>query len=178
MDLLTISWPTLSPALTRAVEPFCVRFGFPHLAAHFPLAFASLAFWVGLHFASILLTPFIYAPYKQLPKRTRIQWHVHLVALVHAAIITPLAAAQWYIVRQDGGLQGGSHPLATNRTYGYTVEAGNVYAVALGYFAWDVVVSALFDGPAFIAHGVVAMTAFTFVYVSGRTAKPQGAHMY
>lgn len=166
MDILRLPFGTISPALTEAVEPFCTRWGVPLLAVHLPLALASLAFWVGLHFASIVLTPSVYAPYKTLPRKTRIGWHVHLVALVHACIITPLAAAQWYYVRQDGGLDGGKHPLAINRLHGYTQETGNVYAIALGYFAWDVVVSALFDGPAFIAHGVVAMTAFAFVYVS------------
>ncbi|PWN17833.1 hypothetical protein BCV69DRAFT_123270 [Microstroma glucosiphilum] len=164
MAILAVTLNTLSPALTKAVEPFCTKYGFPHLATHFPLALASLVFWVSLQFASALITPSLYAPYKNLPRKTRVQWHVHLVALVHAVIITPLAAAQWYAVRQDGGLVGGKHPLAANRLYGYTVETGNVYAIALGYFAWDVVVSALFDGPAFIAHGVVAMVAFTFVY--------------
>jgi hypothetical protein len=166
MAILSVTLDTLSPALTEALEPFCTKYGFPLLARHFPLALASLAFWVSLQFASALITPSLYAPYKNLPRKTRVQWHVHLVALVHAVIITPLAAAQWYAVRQDGGLEGGKHPLAANRLYGYTVEIGNVYAIALGYFAWDVVVSALFDGPAFIAHGVVAMVAFTFVYVS------------
>ncbi|CAO1621789.1 unnamed protein product [Sympodiomycopsis kandeliae] len=164
MGLLSISWDTLSPTLTAKVEPWTTSFGSPLLATHLPLALASLAFWVALHFASILATPLVYSPYKKLPKRTRIQWHVHFVAFVHACVITPMAAYQWYAVRADGGLNGGNHPLAINRTYGYTKEAGNVYAIALGYFAWDVVVSALFDGPAFIAHGVVAMLAFTFVY--------------
>lgn len=166
MGVLSVSWDTISLQWTTKLEPWCTRFGSPYLAVHLPLALVSLTFWVALHFASILVTPLVYPPYKKLPKRTRIQWHVHFVALVHATIITPLAAAQWYAVRADGGLNGGSHPLAVNRIYGYTQEVGNVYAIALGYFAWDVVVSALFDGPAFIAHGVVAMLAFTFVYVS------------
>ncbi|PWN24578.1 hypothetical protein BDZ90DRAFT_247354 [Jaminaea rosea] len=134
------------------------------MATHFPLVLLSLSFWLLLHFGSILLTPAIYPAYKRLPGRTRTQWHVHFVALAHAVIIVPLAAAQWYEVREGGGLKGSSHPLAQNRTYGYTKEAGNVYAVTLGYFIWDLVVSALFDGPAFIAHGAVAMMAFTFVY--------------
>lgn len=168
MDLLPrleLSFGTIIPSLTVALEPYCTRLGVPYLAVHVPLALVSLAGWLGLQILSILLTPYVYPPYKQLPRKTRISWHVHFVALVHALVITPLAAAQWYAVRQGGGLEGGSHPLAKNRTYGYTVEAGNVYAVTLGYFIWDLVVSALYDGPAFVAHGAVAMIAFTFVYV-------------
>ncbi|CAO1624661.1 unnamed protein product [Parajaminaea phylloscopi] len=163
-DYLELSFGSISPALTVAAEPYCTRLGIPHLATHLPLALASLAGWLAVHLGSAILTPIVYPPYKRLPKRTRVQWHVHFVALVHAAIITPLAAAQWAAVREGGGLESGSHPLAKNRTYGYTVEAGNVYAVTLGYFVWDLVVSALFDGPAFVAHGAVALTAFTFVY--------------
>lgn len=174
--MLELSFGTISPSLTVLLEPYCTRFGIPYMAVHLPLALASLAGWLTIHLASAVLTPVIYPAYKQLPRRTRIQWHVHFVALAHALVITPLAAAQWAAVREGGGLESGSHPLAKNRTYGYTVEAGNVYAVTLGYFVWDLVVSALFDGPAFVAHGFVAMTAFTFVYVSFAHAvmpKPQ-----
>ncbi|CEH17340.1 uncharacterized conserved protein [Ceraceosorus bombacis] len=150
--------------LAEWATPYAIQAGLPLLPAHLSTIIRSLALWTTLQLLSSLVSPYIFPDtYPKLKRSTRISWDVHFVALVHAAIITPLCGKVWWDVYQQGGLNG-THPLALRRVYGYTFEAGQVYAIAIGYFIWDTVVSILFDGPAFVAHGVVALTAFVLVY--------------
>lgn len=150
--------------LVNWAQPYCTAYGVPHLAKALPTVIHSLALWLSLQFLSARLSPKLFPKtFANLKKSTRVSWHVHWVAFCHAAIITPLAGRLWWKVYQEGGMSG-THTLARNRVYGYDDEAASIYGIALGYFIWDAVVSALYDGPAFVAHGLVAMTAFIFVF--------------
>jgi hypothetical protein len=153
-----------SAVLIHYAQPYCTQFGVPHLARYLPTVITSLSFWISLQMLSARVSPKLFPKtFAQLKPATRTSWHVHWVAFCHAAIITPLAARLWWKVHQEGGMSG-SHNLAKNRVYAFDEEAAYIYAIALGYFLWDAVVSALYDGPAFVAHGVVAMVAFIFVF--------------
>ncbi|ORY21760.1 hypothetical protein BCR33DRAFT_729187 [Rhizoclosmatium globosum] len=46
--------------------------------------------------------------------------------------------------------------LNADKLFGYTVQAGNVIAIILGYFIWDIYVSIESQDPAFIIHGIFA----------------------
>jgi hypothetical protein len=180
-----------SAALTSWAQPYCTMGGFPHLAPFLPDVLRSLGIWVGLQLLSNRVSPKLFPQtWSKLKPATRASWNIHWVALVHALVITPATARIWWKVYQQGGM-GGTHALGQDRLYGFDKETGSVYAIALGYFIWDSIVSALvctsgrcnvayvigaishvhiflvlqYDGPAFVAHGLVAMTAFIFVYV-------------
>lgn len=130
-------------SIAQSLDPYLVSFGFPHLSAHLPLVFKSLCFWLTLQLLSRLASPKIFPKtYPSLKPSTKTSWDVHFVAFCHASIIVPLVAKIWWDVRNKGGMQG-SHPLAIDRTYGYDKQAGDVYAIALGYFIWDAAVSIL-----------------------------------
>ncbi|KAE8227899.1 hypothetical protein CF326_g7186, partial [Tilletia indica] len=160
-DLISQSWTAFSHELTTLSAPLCAQLGISKLANHLPTTVLSLLFFLSLQYVSRFLSPIIFPQsYKKLKPITKTSWDVHWVAFVHAAIITPLAAIQWYKVTTGTDKQ----PLRIDRTYGYDPEVGEVYAIALGYFIWDAWVSILYDGPGFIAHGLVAMTAFILVY--------------
>jgi len=130
-------------SLVSLAQPYCTEYNIPHLAQFIPTVLLSLSFWVGLQVLSSQVSPKIFpGTWSKLKPATRTSWNVHWVALVHATIITPLTARIWWKVYQQGGLQG-THGLAKDRLYAYDAEAGQVYAIALGYFIWDAVVSAL-----------------------------------
>lgn len=134
---------SMSAALVKWAQPFCTQYGFKHLAPYLPTVLASLSFWLSLQYLSAKVSPRLFPQtFANLRHSTKVSWHVHFVALAHACIITPMAARMWYKVYEQGGMEG-NHPLARNRTYGFDHEAAQVYAVALGYFVWDLVVSAL-----------------------------------
>ncbi|KDN50857.1 DUF887-domain-containing protein [Tilletiaria anomala UBC 951] len=155
----------LFPQLIEATRPYCIKYGVPTMAPHVPTILLSLSAWVTIQLASSALSPLIFKQsFAKMNRRTRINWDIHVVSFVHASIVTPAAAAIWWKIRQQGGLEAKVHPLAANRTYGYDYETGQVYAIALGYFIWDTVISLLYEGPAFIAHGVVCFIAFALAY--------------
>ncbi|PWN48961.1 DUF887-domain-containing protein [Violaceomyces palustris] len=150
--------------LASFIQPYCNDLNIPHLPEHLPTVIRSLLIWVSLQLLSSGLSPILFPKtYPKLKKLTRISWDVHFVALVHACVITPLAARIWWKIRQEGGLSG-QHPLAVDRLYGYDRETAQVYAIALGYFIWDSFISIKYDGPGFIAHGLVAFTAMLLVF--------------
>ncbi|CAD6930925.1 unnamed protein product [Tilletia caries] len=150
-DLITKSYTELSHQLITLSAPLCAQHGISKLANHLPTVLLSLTFFSTLQQVSRILSPLLFPnSYKKLKPITKTSWDVHWVAFVHAVLITPLAAMQWYKVTAGSDKQ----PLRIDRTYGYDPEVGQVYAIALGYFIWDAWVSILYDGPGFIAHGL------------------------
>lgn len=132
-----------SVALVTWAQPYCSKWGFAHLAPFLPNVLQSLGIWVGLQILSSKVSPKVFPKtWAQLKPATRTSWNVHWVAFVHAAVITPLTARIWWKVYKQGGMDG-THILAKDRLYGFDQEAGSIYAIALGYFIWDAVVSAL-----------------------------------
>lgn len=117
--------------------------GVPHLAPYLPYVIQSLAFWISLQLLSAKVSPKLFPnTWRTLKPATRTSWHVHFVAMIHATIITPLTAAIWWKTYQDRQL-GNANVLNQNRLYAFDQQAASVYAIALGYFVWDAVVSAL-----------------------------------
>ncbi|KAK0542286.1 hypothetical protein OC846_006682 [Tilletia horrida] len=160
-DLILDRYTELSHRLTELAAPWTAKYGVSKLANHLSTVLVSLAFFSSLQILSRIISPIFFPnSYKKLKPITKKSWDVHFVAFWHAVIITPLAAIQWYKVTTGSDKQ----PLRIDRTYGYDPEVGHVYAITLGYFIWDAWVSILYDGPGFIAHGLVAMTAFVLAY--------------
>ncbi len=121
------------PWVTQAVQPYADQLGIPAIAPHVPTVVLSLTSWVTIQYLSAVLSPKLFPKrFAKFDRRTRVNWDIHVVSFVHAAIVTPAAAAIWWQVQQSGGLAAKNHPLAIDRLRGYDYEAGQVYAIALG----------------------------------------------
>ena len=58
---------------------------------------------------------------------------------------------------------------AVERVYGYTGASGLIQALAVGYFVWDLIVSARYlkiFGPGILAHAMTALAVFSLGFVS------------
>ena len=151
--------------LVAWLQPYADAYGMHHLPAHLPTLIRSTLLWFAIQTLSSQLSPRLFPKtFAKFNRKTRISWDIHIVSLVHAALITPLAARIWLKARETNALGLRTHPLAVDRLYGYDYETAQVYAIAQGYFVWDSVISILHEGPGFIAHGLVALVAFTLVY--------------
>lgn len=151
--------------LVSWLQPYADAYGMHHLPTHVPTLIRSTLLWFAIQTLSAQVSPRLFPKtFAKLSRKTRISWDIHVVSFVHAALITPLAARIWWKTRQTNALGFHTHPLAVDRLYGYDYETAQVYAIAQGYFLWDSIISILHEGPGFIAHGIVALTAFTLVY--------------
>ncbi|KAL1755960.1 TLC domain-containing protein [Schizophyllum commune] len=111
-----------------------------------PLIIASLLFFTSIH---VLVSPIctkVLAPrtYRGLRgRRGRNAWNIHVVSMVHALIVVPLAMRCLY-----------SPSLAANRIHGWDYDAAIAHSVAVGYFLWDTADAIInFVDLGFVAHG-------------------------
>uniref|UniRef100_D8PSW9 TLC domain-containing protein n=1 Tax=Schizophyllum commune (strain H4-8 / FGSC 9210) TaxID=578458 RepID=D8PSW9_SCHCM len=111
-----------------------------------PLIIASLLFFTSIH---VLVSPIctkILAPrtYRSLRgRRGRNAWNIHVVSMVHALIVVPLASRCLH-----------SPSLAANRIHGWDYDAAIAHSVAVGYFLWDTADAIVnFVDLGFVAHG-------------------------
>ncbi|KAF1813626.1 DUF887-domain-containing protein [Eremomyces bilateralis CBS 781.70] len=100
--------------------------------------------------------------YANLPRKTRLNWDIHVVSFVQSVLISAMAL---YVVAVDEERK--VMGLAENwpeRIWGYDGGLGLILAFACGYFAWDLAVSLLHAdmfGFGILAHAVCALTVFT-----------------
>ncbi|KAL7408946.1 TLC domain-containing protein [Mrakia frigida] len=114
----------------------------PKLETHLPTILASTAFFFALEFVSGKVSPIYSSSYRNHPKKTQIAWNSNVAALVHALVICPLA---WRV--------SGAPAIVGDEVWGYTWEAGQVFAISCG-FIWDTVFS-YFNCPFdFLLHGI------------------------
>jgi len=139
------------------LESFFTAVGLQKLTYHWQaLLFATLAcnFTVGF---SRIISPILFPKsYKQLSDRKRLSWDIHVVSLVHSVAITALSVP----LLLDETLQ-------KDKVFGYDEYAGNVYAIACGYFLWDSLVSLYYVkqfGVGFLVHGASCFGVYLFAY--------------
>ncbi|TPX71104.1 hypothetical protein SpCBS45565_g01328 [Spizellomyces sp. 'palustris'] len=125
----------------------------PHLVDHGHIILASaigcqFIYWIGYylsawsgnkHFAAL-------SPIK------RVDWALHIVSSVHAVAICFLAFPIF-----------GEPTLQKDKVYGYAPYAGDVYAIATGYFLWDTIICLYYIaqfGVGFALHGLACLTVF------------------
>lgn len=151
--------------LVSWVQPYADAYGIHHLPPHLPTLIRSTLLWFVIQTLSSKVSPLVFPKtFRNFNRKTRTSWDIHVVSMVHATVIVPLAARVWWKARQANSLGFKTHPLAIDRLYGYDWETAQVYSIAQGYFIWDSIISILHEGPGFIAHGLVALIAFTLVY--------------
>ena len=109
---------------------------------------------------SNLLCPKIY---RNLDKRTKVNWDVHIVSLFQSVFICGLAL---YAIFFD---EARATMTWRERLWGYTGYDGFMAAMACGYFIWDLVVSTInvrIFGYGMLAHAIAATVVFSFGFVS------------
>lgn len=160
----------LGPApawLQSAVTPIAKTLQLPSLPFHVHEVIFAYALYQTIEtvispWLSTLLFPNIY---RKLPRRTRINWDVHVVSLVQSCLINALAL---WVMFKDEERHDMRHS-AVERVYGYTSASGLIQAFATGYFLWDLIVStrhfSIF-GIGIWFHAVSALSVFSFGFVS------------
>lgn len=135
----------LRATLRSAAAPLANKLGFKKLSGHFDvLVLSALFFWS----VQCLWSPFVsrafFKSYTRLTtSRAKNNWNVHVVSLIHAAAIIPLAFRCLNIKVLD-----------EDRAFGWDDRVGTLMAVSLGYFAWDTIESIVhYSGTGFVAHG-------------------------
>src|SRR6266536_4127555 len=153
------------PYLSKLFHPFAAYFNLPTLPVHVhEVLFAFLLYQGTQSFFSPFLSNLLFPKvYNSLPRRTRLNWDVHVVSLLQSTLINVLAL---WVMWTDGERKGMN---AEERVYGYTGTCGMIQGFATGYFLWDLVVSTTHMnvfGIGLWAHAVSALWVFSFGFVS------------
>lgn len=124
------------------------------LKNHQHVLISAFLFWEFVYLSSGWISYYISAQYRQLNKRNQRSWKSHCVSFLHAVIICILALPVQF-----------SSNLKEDRLFGYDPYAGNVYAIACGYFLWDTLICLYdFHGVPFALHGVACFFVFIFSF--------------
>ncbi|KAI1316741.1 hypothetical protein EDD11_009557 [Mortierella claussenii] len=102
---------------------------------------------------SQLISPRLFpATYPKLQGAKKLNWDVHVVSSFHAITIVLLSAPLLW-----------NETLLRNKIFGYDFYAGQVYAIACGYFLWDTLHSIRYMkefGIGFVFHGFCSFSVF------------------
>lgn len=143
--------------LQSLVTPWAQKYNLNTLPLHIhEVLIAFVAYHVVFLLSPLISTWLFPRHYPALKPRTRINWNIHVVSLVQSILISALGL---YVMFTDKERAEQEH-----RVFGYTGIGGAAQAFALGYFVWDLAMSAAyFDifGIGFLAHAASAVIVFT-----------------
>ncbi|KAL8747672.1 MAG: hypothetical protein Q9190_000468 [Brigantiaea leucoxantha] len=156
--------------LIKAANPLASIFNLPTLPLHIhELLLATLSYHViGVFISPPLSRALFPRIYPNLPKRSRLNWDVHVVSLVQSIFVC--AAALWVIFKDD-------ERRAMDwkeRVWGYTGSAGMIQALAAGYFLWDLQICIRYIkvfGWGMLMHAIAALVVFCLGFVSFAAAQ-------
>ena len=164
-------FPIPAPAwMIRLVQPLTDYLSLPALALHtHEILFAFLLY----HFSCAFVSPFLSSRicpkvYKNLNKRNRLNWDVHVVSFFQSCLICGMAF--WLMFYDEERKELRDRDRWEGRIWEYTGAGGLCQSFGMGYFLWDAVLCAWhFDvfGPGMLAHALSALTVFSFGYVRG-----------
>lgn len=141
-------------AIKDWVTPYAQSVYLPYMPDHIMAILRSMLLWWSVQLLSHGVSPYLFPKtFAKMPTRTRISWDLHVVSLVHSLIIGPVML--YYFVNLNE---------QTDRLFGYDYTLGQMYAISLGYFLWDVIVSLRYEGITFIVHGFLGFCANINVY--------------
>lgn len=154
-------------SLFALTEPLASALSLPTLPHHVhEVLFALVLYQSVQSIISPVLSPILFPKiYKNLTRRTRINWDVHVVSLVQSCLINVLAL--WVMFTDEERYQ--MKDSAVERVFGYTGASGLIQGLACGYFIWDLLVSTRYlsiFGIGIWAHAVTALCVFSFGFVS------------
>ena len=141
------------PGLAEAVTPLMSDYlGYTIVPLHIEEIFLSAVFYQAIYIVSSIVSPMFCQGYRTLPKRTQLNFDIHVVSQVQAILILALS----FPLFTDSVLK-------ADRVYGYTPYGGFVSAMAMGYFIWDIYICLRFlsmFGIGFAVHGIAAGFVF------------------
>ncbi|KAL5533261.1 hypothetical protein ACEPAF_5037 [Sanghuangporus sanghuang] len=140
-------------ALQDLSRPFVPPLGITKLPeyAHVIAASSLSFFFIHLVLAPLLSKALFPRSYGQLKShRSRNNWNIHIVSLIHALTVIPLAFKSLYLPALDA-----------DRAFGWDPQYGTLAGIACGYFIWDTLESLWhFSDISFVIHGVACF----FIY--------------
>ncbi len=153
------------PFLQDLVKGPAAKLGLTTLHLHIhELLLATLTYtFICTVVSPVLSTLFFPKIYSNLPRRTRLNWDVHVVSLLQSTFIN--FAALWVMWADEERKQMGWE----ERVWGYSGAGGMIQGFAAGYFLWDLGICFRYRsvfGLGLLAHAVAALVVFSFGFVS------------
>ncbi|WEW55015.1 hypothetical protein PRK78_000442 [Emydomyces testavorans] len=123
--------------LQTLIRPFTEYASLPSLQYHIHEVLGAFVFYqlvqsVISPIVSSWLFPNIYPKF---PRRTKLNWDVHVVSLVQSTIINTVALWVMFVDEERKSMNAGE------RVFGYSGASALIQALATGYFLWDLIVS-------------------------------------
>ncbi|TGZ81761.1 DUF887-domain-containing protein [Ascodesmis nigricans] len=147
-------------------RPFAEAIYLPTLPLHIHQVIGSAIFYqaVYLYISPIITKIFLPRIYNSFPKRTQVNWDVHVVSFIQSVFICALAL--WVMVHPERAPGYGSdREAALFRVFGYTVTGGAIQGYAVGYFIWDLFICIYhfkIMGLGFVAHAISALAVYSW----------------
>ncbi|OAR01961.1 hypothetical protein LLEC1_00108 [Akanthomyces lecanii] len=148
------------PWLSDLVRPLSRQLGLVTLPLHIhEVAFAALLYSVIFYPLSPIFSRLI-APkyYSQLSRSKRLNWHAHVVSMVQSVFINGLALWIKWVDEERSTMD------REGRIWGYSGAPAFLQSMAVGYFVWDFLVTAInldVFGIGTLAHAISALTVFS-----------------
>ncbi|KAI5797700.1 TLC domain-containing protein [Geopyxis carbonaria] len=162
MEVFTLPCP---PALSKFAEAFAEKYSLPTFPLHVHQVLIAFVAYHTIYIAISPLVSKICVPgiYNSFPRRTQINWDVHVVSFVQSVFICALALWGMFNDHDRNSWDNNSEDSALYRVFGYTVTGGAVQGYAAGYFLWDLMISVYhvkIMGWGFVAHAISALLVF------------------
>ncbi|EAS32492.3 uncharacterized protein CIMG_03516 [Coccidioides immitis RS] len=146
--------------LQNLVRPFAEYVSLPSLQYHIHEVLAAFVFY---QFVQSVISPALSSwlfpkIYPNFPRRTKLNWDVHVVSLVQSSLINAVALWVMFVDEERKSMS------AAERVYGYSGSCALIQAMATGYFLWDLIVSTLhvrIFGIGLLFHAISALWVFS-----------------
>ncbi|OOQ82210.1 DUF887 domain protein [Penicillium brasilianum] len=146
--------------LRNFIEPYALAWNSPTLTEHIHEVIGAFLFYQFIHsVVSPWLSPIIFPrSYPALNARTKLNWDIHVVSFIQSVLINALALWEMFVDNERRSMSAGE------RVFGYTGGCGLIQALAVGYFIYDLIVSAQhlqMFGIGMLFHAVSALWVFS-----------------
>ncbi|EEP82448.1 conserved hypothetical protein [Uncinocarpus reesii 1704] len=146
--------------LQKLVQPFAEYVSLPSLQYHIHEVLGAFVLYQFVQsVVSPALSTWLFPKiYPNFPRRTRLNWDVHVVSLVQSTLINTLAIWVMFADKERSTMNAGE------RVYGYSGACALIQALATGYFLWDLIVSTVHVnvfGIGMLFHAVSALWVFS-----------------
>lgn len=149
--------------LRLLVEPIANALALPSLPLHVHEVLLAATFYAFIdQVISPLLSPYLFPnTYPKLDRRAKVNWGLHVVSFVQSCIINSLSL--YVIIFDEERMAWRDDENWEKRIWGYTGLTGFTQSVALGYFLWDLYMSARWveiTGWGMLAHAIATCAMF------------------
>jgi len=158
--------PIVPPITTRLIQSISETLSLQTLPHHINKTFAALFFFqiIYKHLAPQISILFFPNLYHSLSSADRSDWNMRVVSLSQCTIISTFSLYLLTSQRETRSQRGW-----VERIHGHDEMEGHLLSIAIGYFAWHLVLTVVHRrryGWAMVAHGVICFVCFSTSYVS------------